>query len=55
MSRKKKGWTEVKETDKKLHGNVKNTNKFCRGCEHTENCLIGRMAAIAYCEDYKEE
>jgi len=54
MSKKKK-WEEVKETDVKLHGNVKNTNRFCVGCILVKDCLIGRMAAVAYCKDYKEE
>lgn len=54
MARKEKtvkGWREVTETDKKLHGLKKNLNKFCRKCGSKEDCLKGRMAAIAYCED----
>lgn len=46
---------EVKETDAKLHGNVKNTNKFCVGCKEVDSCLVGRMAAIAFCKEYKGE
>ena len=54
MARKEKtvkGWKEITETDKKLHGLKKNKNKFCRKCSSKEECLKGRMAAIAYCED----
>lgn len=53
--KKKKKLEEVKETDVKLHGNVKNTNNFCVGCVEVEGCLIGRMAAVAHCKDYKEK
>jgi len=51
----KKEKEDIFETDTKLHGNVKNTNKFCVGCILVKNCLIGRMAAVAYCKDYKGE
>lgn len=53
--KKKKKWKEVIETDEKLHGNVKNTNNFCKGCVELEDCLIGRMAAVAFCKDYRGE
>jgi hypothetical protein len=51
---KKKKWKEKFYTYKKLHGNVKNTNKFCKGCKYTKECDKGRRAAIAYCEDKEE-
>ena len=53
MKKKQKDYEVVSETDEKLHGNVKNTNRFCLGCILVKDCLIGRMAAIAYCKDYK--
>jgi hypothetical protein len=56
MARKEKtvkGWREVTETDKKLHGLKKNKNVYCQDCLKTESCLKGRMAAIALCEDYR--
>ena len=46
------GWEEVYETDNKVHGLKKNKNKFCKGCKTKNDCLKGRMAMIAYCEEY---
>ena len=40
-------------TDTKLHGLKKNKNKYCRKCLDKGDCLKGRMAAIALCEDYR--
>lgn len=43
----------VYETDtKKPDGRHKNTNKFCKGCKLTKDCWKGKMAAIAYCDEY---
>lgn len=53
--KKVKGWVEVFETDDKIHGLKKNKNKFCKSCVDKDICMTGRMAAIAYCEDFRSE
>ena len=52
MSSSKKKKT-VYETDiKKLDGRHRNKNKFCKGCKLTKECVKGKLAAIAYCDEY---
>jgi hypothetical protein len=58
MARKEKevnGWKVIYETDNKIHGLKKNKNKFCKKCVDKEDCLKGRMAAIAHCEEYRRK
>ena len=49
--KKVKGWTVVIETDDKVHGLKKNKNKFCKRCKDKDECMKGRMAMIAHCEE----
>ena len=55
IEKKVKGWDVVIETDDKPHGLKKNKNRFCKGCASKDDCLKGRMAMIAHCEDYHEK
>ena len=50
--KKIKGWKVVYETDNKIHGLKKNKNKFCKKCVDKEDCVKGKMAAIAHCEEF---
>lgn len=52
---KKKKWTTVYETDEELHGNKKNTNKFCIGCKKIENCYTGKAAIVISCLEWEED
>lgn len=55
MSSSKK--TMIYETDIKVpDGRYKNTNKFCKKvkCKQIKDCWKGKVAAIAYCEDYEK-